>query len=98
MMAQYYPDVNITAENPLIDLWLYGNQVTDGGLSIFTLITIFGISFLASKNWGTERAFTLASGLTSIFAWFLLIAGGLVAEYVPLVPTVLFFISLFFLD
>ena len=87
-----YKSVNIS-QNVLLALMQHDNIITGGKFGVFSLLTIFGIAFLASKYYESEKALTVASFITMISGW-MFVAMELTTGTVAIVPTVLFFMPL----
>lgn len=64
-----YNLTNFTAANNFLDMAVASNYLVDGWLATLVLVMIFGISFLALKNYAMGQAL-----LTSSFVTFLLAA------------------------
>ena len=91
-MANFTIPTNVTN---MVDLFSQTNTMVDGLLGLALLFSIFFISFIASKYYRTEQAFTVSCFITSI-AGYLLVIMGLVESYYLIVPTLALAYSLFF--
>lgn len=67
MTANYSYPTNISGSSGLLQ---YVNMVTDGWFGTITLIMIFAITFIALKDYKTNRAFAVASWVVGIIGVF----------------------------
>ena len=92
----YYPDINLTY-NHLLDCVIYANIPTNDWFGIFSLFTIFVVSFASLKiRYTTKDALPPASLLTAIISYLFAVI-GIIGSHVVLYPTILFLVSIFFL-
>lgn len=67
-MPEYYSYPNATDSESFFTLFRYVNTGVEGVLASGLLFVIWGIAFIAGKQFGTEKAFTFASFFAAILA------------------------------
>lgn len=88
-----FPIPNVTG---YVDLFKYGNEITNNMLGLGILLIIFMVSFVASKSLPTEKAFSIACFTTTMASYFLAIM-QLISGEIILMMTLLTALSVFFL-
>ena len=88
-----FPIPNITGYE---DLFEYSNEITNNMFGISLLLIIFMVSFVASKNLPTEKAFSISCFTTYMASIFLAIM-HLISGEIILLMTLLTALSVFFL-
>lgn len=89
-----YNLTNVTESRNLFEIVTAGNELTGGLWASSLLLTVFVISFIASKNYDTEISFLVSSFSTSIIALLFFIIGWIDVTYFS-IPVTLLAISIF---
>lgn len=84
MATQYYPTPQLNDSTGIFELFNYVNNVADGLLFLVMLFVIWVITFIATKQYSTDRAFTYASFICMILAILLAILGLLGSQWMYL--------------
>jgi hypothetical protein len=92
-MTYLYNTPNATS---IVDLFSYGNYVTNNVFGLFILVSVFLVMFLAMKQYPTEKAFASSSFTTALVSYMLSIL-GLVPSYAVLITTLMVITSVFML-
>lgn len=61
MATQYYSPPNATDSQGIFEFFRYVNNVSDGGFFLVLTLVIWIITFIATKQYSSDRAFTYAS-------------------------------------
>ena len=90
-----FPTINTSFSTDLVDMFRFGNIISEGYFGIMILIAIFSIIFITTRA-RPAAAFSTAAFTTSLVSYLLLVL-GLVSVPIVISLTLLTGISMFFL-